>query len=140
MRNFILFGVLVLAHFFVFSGTASAQKEQRLNSSPKAFRTFFAKFRAAVEKSDKRQVSAMTRFPLKYGFDAGDEGTMTKTQFVKRFGEIFGDNPREFLPERNPLFSRGDGGSYIVSTDDAAHFIFVKRGTVFKLIAYLVEP
>lgn len=140
MRTFILFGFLVLAHFMVFAGTASAQKEQRLNSSPRAFRTFFAKFRAAVEKSDKRQVATMTRFPFKYGFDAGDEGTMTKTQFVRRFKEIFGDYPRRFLPQRNPLFSRGDGGSYVVSTDEASHFIFVKSGTGFKFIAYIVEP
>ena len=140
MRNFMHFGVLVAALLVVFGGTASAQSEQRLNSSPKAFRTFFAQFRAAVEKSDKQQVAAMTRFPFKYGFDAGDEGTMTKTQFVRRFGEIFGDAPRNFLPEKNPLFARGDGGSYIVSTDEAAHFIFVKSGTGFKFISYMVEP
>ena len=138
MKNFILFGVLVLAHFFVFNAAAAAQ--QRLNSSPRAFRTFFAKFRAAVEKGDKQQVAAMTRFPFKYGFDAGDEGTMTKRQFVKRFGEIFGDSPRNFLPEKNPSFSRGDNGSYVVSTDEASYFVFVKSGTGFKFVSFMVEP
>lgn len=137
MKKIILFGVLVLAHFIVFSAAASAQ--QRLSSSPRAFQTFFAKFRAAVEKSERQQVAAMTRFPFKYAFDAGDEGTMTKRQFIKQFKRTFGNSPRESLPGKNPLFSR-DGSNYIVSTDDASHFIFVKSGAGFKFIAYLVEP
>ncbi len=115
-------------------------REKRLDSSPRVFRTFFAGFKRAVERSDKTQVAAMTRFPFKYGFDAGDEGTMSRSQFLKRFKEVFGDSPKEFLPEKNPRFSRGDAGSYVVSTENAEHLIFVKSNGTFKFKAYIVEP
>lgn len=140
MKNFLLLFALGLTIFIAGIQTANAQQEKRLDSSPKAFQTFFAKFKSAVEKSDKTAVAAMTRFPFRYGFDAGDEGTMTQAQFVKRFGEIFGKTPKQFLPEKNPLFLRGDGGSYVVSTEDAAHLSFVKSGNAFKFTAYMVEP
>jgi hypothetical protein len=140
MKNFIFLTVLFLTLFAASSQTTFAQREKRLNSAPPAFRTFFAKFIKAVEKSDKTAVAAMTVFPFQYGFDAGDEGTMTKTQFVRGFNRIFGDSPRRFMTEKNPVFSRGDGGSYMISTEDAAHLSFVKSGGVFKFSAYIVEP
>ena len=120
-------------------GKGDAQ-EKRLDSSPQAFRTFFTGFKSVVARSDKTRVAAMTRFPFKYGFDAGDEGTMSRSQFLKRFAEVFGDSPRKFLPEKNPLFSRGDAGSYVVSTENAEHLIFVKSVNTFKFTAYIVEP
>jgi delta-aminolevulinic acid dehydratase/porphobilinogen synthase len=138
-KNFIFLIILVLTLFVINNQTTNAQKK-RLNSSPQTFRTFFSKFKSAVAKNDKTGVASMTSFPFKYGFDVGDEGTMSKTQFVKRFNEIFGESPSQFLMEKNPLFSREDGGSYIISTDDAAHLIFVKKGSSFKLTAYIVEP
>jgi hypothetical protein len=118
----------------------SAQTEKRLNSAPQAFRTFFAGFKSAVAKSDKTQVAGMTRFPFKYGFDAGDEGTMSRSQFIKRFKDVFGDRPGEFVSEKNPVYGRGDAGSYTVSTENAEHLIFVKSGSSFKFTAYIVEP
>lgn len=140
MKNLICLFVLGLTLFVVNNQTAAAQQEKRLSSSPAAFRTFFAKFRSAVEKSSKTEVAAMTRFPFDYGFDAGDEGKMTKAQFIKRFSEIFGSSPKQFLPEKNPRFSRGDNGSYVISTEDAAHLSFVKDGNSFKFTAYIIEP
>jgi len=140
MKNFIFLIVLFSTLFVVGSQTASAQNNG-LASAPKSFRIFFAKFRSAVERSDKTAVAAMTVFPFKYGFDAGDEGTMSKVQFVKRFKVIFGDRPKEFMTgEKKPKFSRGEAGSYVVSTDYAEHFIFVKKGNTFKFTAYIVEP
>jgi len=140
MKKIILLAVLVLVQLVAVSRTTVAQTEKRLNSSPASFRAFFAKFIRAVEKSDKTAVASMTRFPFKYGFDAGDEGTMSKTQFIKRFRDLFGDAPRQFMTEKNPLFSRGDGGSYIISTEDATHLIFIKSGSVYKFTAYMSEP
>ena len=131
--------VLGLTLFVITNQTAQAQ-EKRLSSSPATFRTFFAKFKSAVENNDKTAVAAMTLFPFKYGFDVGDEGTMSKSQFLKRFSEIFGKSPKQFLTEKNPLFSKDDDGSYIISTDEAAHLIFVKKGSSFKFTAYIVEP
>ncbi len=139
MKNIIFLIVFVLTIFVVNNQTAIAQ-EKRLSSSPQAFQTFFSRFKSAVEKSDKTAVAEMTRFPFKYGFDAGDEGTMSKAQFSKRFNEIFGKSPKQFMTEKNPLFSRGDNGSYVISTEDAAHLIFVRDKNGFKFSAYMVEP
>ena len=118
----------------------AAQTEKRLSSAPQAFRTFFAGFKNAVAKSDKTRVVSMTRFPFKYAFDAGDEGKMSRSQLVRGFKRVFGDKPGEFVYEKNPVFSRGDAGSYVVSTENAEHLIFVKIGSTFKFTAYLVEP
>jgi hypothetical protein len=139
-KNFFFLIVLILTVLVVNNQTLNAQKEKRLNSSPPAFQAFFSKFKTAVRKSDKPGVAAMTLFPFDYGFDAGDEGTMSKAQFIKRFSEIFSKHPKSFFPEKNPLFSRGDDGAYVVSTEDAAHFVFVKKRNIFKLTAYIVEP
>jgi hypothetical protein len=135
------FYFLILTALFLIAagGRPLKAQETRLDASPQAFRQFFRQFRAAVEKNDRAAVASMTRFPFRYGFDAGDEGAMTRPQFVKRFAEIFGADPKRFLPAKNPLFSRR-GGSYVVSTADAEHFIFVKSGGGFKFSAYMVEP
>jgi hypothetical protein len=139
MKNFIFLTVLFLMLFAAGSQTTFAQREKRLNSAPAAFRTFFAKFIKAIEKSDKTTVAGMTVFPFRYGFDAGDEGTMTKRQFIRGFNRIFGNSPRRFMTEKNPVFSR-DGANYVISTEDAAHLSFAKSGNTFKFVAYIVEP
>ena len=140
MKNFILLSVFALVLIGAGSQTSKAQQAKRLDSAPGAFQTFFARFKTAIERNDKTAVATMTRFPFRYGFDAGDEGTMTRAQFVKRFTEIFGKSPKQFLTEKNPLFSIGDDGSYTVSTNEAAHLSFVKSGSGFKFAAFIVEP
>lgn len=138
-KNYIFLLAVVLLLFGVNNRTINAQ-EKRLNSSPKTFQTFFAKFKAAAEKNDKTGVASMTRFPFTYGFDAGDEGKMSKAQFIKRFGEIFGVNPGEFLTEKNPVFSTNARNEYVISTEEASHFVFIKQKNGFKFSAYIVEP
>jgi hypothetical protein len=140
MKDFIFVIVFVATLFVAGNQTAMAQEDKRLNSSPREFQTFFAKFRGAVERGDKAAVATLTVFPFSYGFDAGDEGKMTRAQFIKRFKDIFGDDPKKFLTEKNPLFSRGDRGSYIVSTEDAASLVFVKKGGAYRFSAFMVEP
>lgn len=115
-------------------------QEKRLDSSPQTFRAFFSKFKAAVRRSDKIALASMMRFPFKYGFDAGDEGVMTKTQFLKTFSYRFADPLKQTLIEKNPLFSIGEKASYIISTEDASHFTFVKTGNGFKFVSYMAEP
>jgi len=137
MKNLTL--LLVLVTFFIVNSQTTNAQEKLLNSSPPAFRTFNAKFKAAVERSDKTAVASMTSFPFNYGFDAGDEGTMSRTQFIRGFSRIFGRSPAKFFTEKNPLFSK-DGGTYTISTEDAAHMIFVKKGSSFKFTSYIVEP
>lgn len=136
-----IFIVSIILLFAALAASAQTEApEKRLNSAPQVFRTFFSGFLRAVGKADRSAVAAMTQFPFNYGFDAGDEGTMTRTQFIKRFADVFGKHPREFMTEKNPVFSRGDDGSYMVSTQDAAHLVFVKRKGAFKFTDYVVEP
>lgn len=137
MKKYIFLTLLLLTLFGISGQTINAQ-EKRLDSSPKDFKTFFAKFRKAVEKNDKTSVASMTKFPFRYGFDAGDEGTMTRAQFIKRFTEIF-DNPKEFFTEDNPVFSL-EGKTYYISTENASHLSFIKQGSDFKFVSYIVEP
>jgi hypothetical protein len=140
MKRSILIFVFAAMMFVAGSQTIVAQQTRRLRESPKAFQTFFAKFKAAVEKSDKTAIAAMTKFPFKYGFDAGDEGTMTREQFVRRFADVFGESPKQFLPEKNPRVRKNKDNSYTVSTEDAAHLLFEPSGGGFKFAALMVEP
>ena len=91
MKKLILSIVLFLSLLFINGETANAQKRLRLSSTPKAFQTFYAKFRNAAVRGDKKTVVSLTRFPFEYGFDAGDEGTFSKAQFISRFDNFFGN-------------------------------------------------
>lgn len=138
-KKLILLAVLVCS-LFVIGGEHVSAQEQRLNSTTKAFRTFYARFRSAVIRRDKATVSTMTQFPFKYGFDAGDEGTFTKAQFIKRFNNILGKKAWIF-GQRNPVFFVVDAKTYgLMDESDASHYIFKKKGTTYKFTAYIVEP
>jgi len=132
--------LLILSFILVMVSVAVRAQEKRLSAAPQSFRTFFATFKVAVAKSDKTRVANMTQFPFAYGFDAGDEGKMTTSHFIKRFADVFGKNPKEFVAERNPLFSRGESGRYTISTEDAAHLMFKKIKGTYKFTMYIVEP
>lgn len=141
MKTRIIIGIVVLlAAFPIAAQYAPEPKRARLDSAPKAFRTFFARFRNAVEKKDTTQVAAMTRFPFDYGYDAGDEGTYTRTQFLKHFKDVTGDFFGEYKMGKNPWFERGDDQSYTISTESASHLTFIRSGNTFKFISYMVEP
>ena len=139
MKNIILLTVLFLSLFAVNGETANAQRTQRLNSTPKAFQTFYAKFRNAVIKGNKNTVASMTQFPFEYGFDAGDEGTFSKTQFIERFDVFFGGEQKIFA-QKNPIFYSEAGTYNLTDNDDASHFIFEKKGVSYKFTAYVSEP
>jgi hypothetical protein len=130
--------VALLATLFSFS--ASAQTETRLSQCPAKFRTFYAKFKAAVLRNDKNSVVSMTKFPFQWGFDAGDEGKYTQKQFIRNFGRFFDGDPRNIIRERNPLCSRLEKGSIDVTSEDATHLNFIPSGSGYKFAAYLVEP
>lgn len=136
MKKLILLTVLFLSLFAVI---ANAQKSQKLNSTPKAFQTFYAKFRNAVVKGDKNLVASLTQFPFKYGFDAGDEGTFSKAQFIEKFDDIFGEE-RTIFEQKNPEFYSGAGTFDLTDEYDASHFIFKKKGASYKFTAYVAEP
>lgn len=135
MKKLLMISLVLLS----FSVVVSAQ-EKRLSDAPKSFRTFYASFKRAVERNDKQAVAAMSRFPFAYGYDAGDEGKYTRTQFIQNFKLIFHD-PKDFFRESNPGFGIDDAdGRYYISTEDASHLGFVKSGKTFKFVSYIVEP
>lgn len=122
------------------AGSADAQTTRRLNATPKAFQVFFAKFKAAVTRRDKAAVAAMTSFPFEYGWDAGDEGTYNRREFLAQFGHIFGGS-RNLFAQRNPKFYSEDSSSYsLTNEENASHFGFEKRGNTYKFTSFIVEP
>lgn len=139
MKKIIFLVILILAVVGINNYPVYAQ-DKRLKSSPQSFQTFFRKFKNAIGKNDKTAIALMTFFPFKYGFDTGDEGEMTKTQFLKNFDKRFAESFKQIQSEDNPLISKGEKGGFVVSTEDAAHFSFIKSGTDFKFVSYIVEP
>jgi hypothetical protein len=133
--------LVLLICILALTAAVTIAQEKRLSSAPASFRTFFASFKRAVVKGEKQKVASMTRFPFEYGFDVGDEGKMTKSQFIKKFRNIFGDDAGEFMTDKYLTYSRGDRGSYTVSnSSDASHLIFVKVRNTYKFTAYFSEP
>lgn len=131
--------VFVALLICAFIPSAFAQ-EKRLDSSLPDFRAFFLKFKNSVNKSNKALIASLTVFPFKYGFDAGDEGTMTKTQFLKNCDKRLAKSLKEAVNEENPLFTESRNGLYILATQDAANLVFVRRGGSYKFSSYIVEP
>ena len=140
MKQILVVTALLLLMFAANGGEAvSAQASRRLTATPKAFQVFYAKFRKAVVAGDKSTVASLTRFPFEYGYDAGDEGTYSRAQFLKKFNEVFGTD-RRFFARTNPTF-HVNGASYDLEDDsDASHYVFEKRGTGYQFTSYIAEP
>jgi len=140
MKKLILLTILFLSLFaFAGSGTVNAQKRLRLNSTPKAFQIFYAKFKNAVIKRDKKTVVSITQFPFRYGFDAGDEGTFSKAQFIEKFDNFF-DEESDIFAQKNPEFYQKAGTYNLTDEFNASHYIFEKKGASYKFTAFIAEP
>jgi hypothetical protein len=139
-KRIIIAIVILLTALPIASQNLPEPVRDRLDSAPKAFRTFFAKFRTAVEKNRKTEVTSMTRFPFEYAYDAGDEGSYSRAQFLKNYKFVTGDFFGEYKMERNPVFSKSRDGEFVISTESASHLLFVRSGNTFKFVSYFVEP
>jgi hypothetical protein len=133
--SLILFGFAAIC----FAQSASAQTEKKLASTPKDFQTFYAKFKGAVARKDKQAVASMTTFPFKYGWDAGDEGTYSRSRFLTNFNRIFGNNKKIFR-QVNPSFSVEGKSLDLMDEEDASHYGFVKTATGYRFASIIVEP
>lgn len=136
-----LFNSLLLLAIIASIGiaTAEAQSNRRLTSTPKSFQAFFLKFKTAVGRRDRNGVAVMTKFPFKYGWDAGDEGTYNRSQFMANYKHIFDGTGRLFA-QKNPTFY-AEGGSFTLTNNyDASHYRFEKRGSTYVFAAIMVEP
>jgi len=130
---------LATSLLFVAATGARAQTSKRLTATPKVFQTFYAKFRRAVLRNDKSAVASMTSFPFEYGWDAGDEGTYSRRQFLAKFNDMFKGTHK--------LFSRSDPKFYVdgktfnlTNMSDASHYIFEKKGSTYVFSSFVVEP
>lgn len=135
-------GLLLLFVLAVSGGeTISAQGGIRLSATPKAFQTFYTKFRKAVVARQKTSVVSMTAFPFQYGYDAGDEGTYTRAQFLKNYDKVLGRGLDIAIFRRtNPTFYSGDGRFELVDESNASHYTFEKKGASYRFTAYMSEP
>lgn len=140
MKKFSLSLVLLLLLLVVNGQRANAQKETRLNSTPKAFQTFYAKFRNAVVKGDKKTVASLIRFPFSFEYvEENEKGTLSKTRFIEKYDDFF-SSERKIFEQKNPVFY-SNAGIYDLNDDwDASIFRFEKSGTSYKLVAYLATP
>ena len=143
MLRYLLPGLLLL---FVLAGsgaeTANAQRTKRLSATPKPFQAFYTRFRKAVLARDKATVASLTRFPFDYGFDAGDEGTYTRSQFLKNFNNIFGTDAEAiaFFKRTNPTVNPDGRKIDVLDDSDASHYMFEKIGKSYRFIGYYSEP
>jgi hypothetical protein len=131
--------VLVLVVIAAQVGLARAQEQKTLTQTPREFQTFYAKFRGAVLKKDRKAVAALTSFPFEYGWDAGDEGTYTETEFIGKFDDIFG-GAKKLFAQKNPKFYFHDDAYDLFNEEDASHYFFRKEGGTYKFISLIVEP
>lgn len=120
-------------------GTVDGQTKRKLSSTPVAFQTFYAKFKAAVIKRDRNAVVSLTSFPFQYGWDAGDEGTYARSQFLAKYNDIF-RGTRKLFAQQNPTFYVENGSYGLTNEADASHYMFEKRGSVYKFNSFMVEP
>jgi hypothetical protein len=109
--------------------------EVSLNHALPEFREFYGKFSTAILKRDRNAVAAMTKFPFKYGYDAGDEGTYTRAQFLRRFDL----SDHDVFRQKDPTLAF-QNGSYLISSEDAAHYTFDWDGKSYLFTAFMVEP
>ncbi len=131
--------VLSVGMFLIAATVADAQTTRRLSSTPRAFQSFYAKFRAAVLKGDKNAVASMTSFPFPYGWDAGDEGTYTRKQFLAKYNDMF-RGTRKLFSRSNPNFTVDGNSISITNMADASAYIFEKKGSSYYFTSFVVEP
>jgi len=127
-------GILLTA-----GSAAHAQKTRKLTSTPKAFQTFYAKFKTAVLRGDKQAVASMTSFPFEYGWDAGDEGTYTRKQFLAKFDDMFRGTHKLFS-RSNPTFTVDGKSISLTNEADASGYTFEKKGSTYYFTSFIVEP
>ena len=126
LRRTVLAALMLCAIGFAAVENISAQKTVRLSSTPSTFQVFYKKFTNAVNRGVGTEIAAMTSFPFKWGFDAGDEGVWTRQEFLKEYGKIFMPQPLVFK-KKDPQFTV-DGATYtLTDSDDASYFTFKKR-------------
>jgi hypothetical protein len=118
---------------------AEAQISRRLSATPKSFQTFYAKFKSAVLRGDKQAVASMTSFPFSYGWDAGDEGTYSRKQFLAKYNDIFRGTGKLFSKANRSFYV--DGNSLgLLNEEDASVYTFKKKGGRYYLTSFVVEP
>lgn len=131
---------LALVLFASLAFVVNAQPTTRLKQCPQAFRTFYAKFSAAVLRTDKNAVISATKFPFRWAFDAGDEGKYTRSQFLRNYGKLFDRDTRDFLRVKNPYCTVMEKGEIDIMSEYAMHLNFERSGRTYRFAGYFIEP
>lgn len=92
MRN-LLTSILALV---LLSGAATQVQSHQAKSS-QTFASFWLEFKGAVAKNDKEAVATMTNFPFYL------DQELTKSQFIKRYGEIFSPKIQRCFAKAKPI-------------------------------------
>jgi hypothetical protein len=81
---------------------------------------FWEKFKAAVIRGDKETVATLSRFPISRGYGMGS--LRTKTQFLKRYREVFfGEtDAAKCFPNAKPLVDKERPKEFTISCSFAS--------------------
>ena len=90
------------------------------SQSDPSIQTFWTKFKAAVQKGDKEQIAAMSKFPIEMPY--GIPKIITKAQLIKRYRELFSvqANAVKCFGEATPKVDETDKNKFTVGCKDKA--------------------
>ena len=95
-----------------------------IKPNDRSFATFWTQFKEAVAKGNKEAVAGMTRFPFTMGKH------LSKADFIKAYGEIFGEKTRKCFRNAKPVKeSKGDTYSVFCGEDI---FVFEKANGEYR--------
>lgn len=131
--------IALLLVLFAAVQLATGQKAVPLRKTPAPFQSFYKSFARTLNRGRIDLLADMTRFPFKYGFDAGDEGVWTRKEFVEKANGFLMPSPLVFK-HKDPEFRVKNGVYTLTHGDDAAYYTFRKTSGGYKWVSYIVEP
>lgn len=137
-RILILLGLL-LAFTALASNAAPLQGDTSIEA-------FWAKFKAAVIKSDKASVSSMTQFPVEMPY--GQPAVRTKAQLLKRYRQVFNSeaNAAKCFADAKPETDPARPKEFTIGCDNGSGekvviygFVLTKSGWKFRSLDNINE-
>jgi len=130
-KKLVLLGLLLSISVLALAQTASSPK------SDPSVEAFWTKFKAAVQKSDKASVAAMSQFPIEMSY--GVPKIRNRTQLNRRWSELFKDqadavkcfaDAKPSMDDRNhfSIWCKDEGGNEVL------RYFFARTRTGWKLL------
>ena len=113
-RNPAVLGVLLSVFIFALGESIVARQNDA------SMEVFWGKFKAAVQKSDKTAVAAMSQFPIEMPY--GVPKVRTRSQLVRRWREVFSvqANAVNCFGDAKPVVDSANRNRFTVGCKDAA--------------------